>query len=281
MRRVLEKEVNALGPVIRKGQDLIGTVFVDATAGDAADENASPQLILQYRQILRKQRLLAPTYLFERDPKTWALLEQNARYWVQADQAVHVLNEDATSGVLGIDHRRHTLVYVDDPNHSGGSTITDEVAAWAFENPMATLFLSIGANANGIARLAGHYERCQAQYQHLLDVAERVRSYPRGVAFSRITPDSHRWAYAIIGSAKFIDSYLPSLRAIGPVTTGFDAVRSQLDALFTAKKKEQPPLPFDQSRSIEPTANTSGTPGSSRSAAPSLSAPAGAVSGAA
>lgn len=286
MRRVLEKEVNALGPVIRKGQDLIGTVFVDATAGDAADENASPQLILQYRQVLRAQRLLAPTYLFERNAKTCATLRENLSPLTWAEQGsvaqqVHILNEDATTGVLNVSHRRHTLLYIDDPNHSGGSTITDEVAAWAFENPMATLFLSIGANANGVARLPGHYERCLAQYEHLLEVAERVRLYRRGVIFTRVTNDSHRWAYAVVGSERFIDSYRPSLEAIGSVTIGFDAVRRQLDALFTAKKKEQPQLPFARGRSIEPTPNISGIPSSSPSAESSLSAPAGAVSGAA
>lgn len=240
LNALIGQQAGAL-PHVHRALGVKGMMFVDATAGDASEPNSSPLLIQKHSAWVAAHGLQARGYLIEREPRTFSRLQVNLppvseylRHWLA----------DARSVIPTIDRAQMALVLIDDPNHSGASTLTDEVIGWAFVHPATTVFASIGANASGIARRNGHYPESLQRYLALLDAAESERIYCRQAVFCRLAGDSHRWGYLIVGSDRFAEDAATMLRrAMGVVTSqhgartlylhgeisvGFDAVRRAL-----------------------------------------------------
>lgn len=224
IRRMLGQQAGAF-PHVRHRLGVHGLLIVDATAGHgyqpdgvSVDLDSTPYLVLRQVDFLRSRRVPVLGYAFERDGQTFQRLRGNLAERSDCDEekyehadgcgGLHLRHGDATEHVPDIeeDHRgAWAVVYLDDPNHSGASTLTGDVVDWICEGP-STVFAAIGANANGAARRPGHHDESFARYDELLRETYRSQGFfRREPVLCVLAGDSHRWAYLIVGSKKFAD----------------------------------------------------------------------------
>lgn len=226
-------------PYLQRKHRMTGFTLIDPTAGDGGGADSTPALLRKHASHVEDRGHAATHLMFERDPSTHSALEAAGFEAINADAIVEVPTLER--------FERDVMVYVDDPNHSGASTLTAEVVEWLFAGEFVTVFASIGANANGIARKAGHYEESFARYDALVRAAERAWPYRRQSVLCRLDGDAHRWGYLIVGSAKFADDAVRwfdramvevpvnrggrTFQLRGRVVVGHDAVIEELRAM--------------------------------------------------
>jgi len=228
-------------PHVRRKLRLDGMLFVDPTAGDAQEPDTSPRLFMRHAHYLYTRGILVRGHLFEREPTTFAELRTNLER-AHYDADITTLHQaDATISVSQLDRRNLAVVYTDDPNTSHSSTLVADTRNWLFSEPATTVIACIAANAGGIARLDGHYERSLERYLDLLNLAEREPYYRRLPAFVTIPRDPSRWGYMVISSDHFAKQMSESLTSIqkefqGSVIVGFPDVRQALRDLHTPSR---------------------------------------------
>ena len=184
-------------PHVQRRNRMTGFTVIDPTAGDGADPRSTPALLRRHCEHVESKGHAATHLMFERDPATFDALTA---------AGFEAINSDAIMEVPRLERfERDALTYIDDPNHSGASTLTTEVLEWLFEGEFVTVFASIGANANGIARKAEHYEESFQRYSDLLRLSEQAWPFRREVVLCRLDGDAHRWGYIVVVSAKFFE----------------------------------------------------------------------------
>lgn len=262
MRRVIGQQVGAF-PWVMDTLRVQGMIIVDATAGNGRllgkgapiDEFSTPHMMA--RQLAwakgnwRRSAEIA-VHLIDRDPGCVAQLRED----INIGTGLTVHEGDSRAIVPTLSRSDHLVVYIDDPNHSGSSTLDHNVVAWLTEDEApCTIFAAIGANVAGMARLPGHYEESLARYENLLFMARSSRSrFPRVPILCRLHADASRWGYLTIGSARFAESvqnaYVKCMSELtlhnGPypfhaeprICIGYDDVSRGLEEQFTRRSKE-------------------------------------------
>lgn len=270
------REMAMVPRAMRHGSFVFNRLLViDATAGDGVgllpseDGDSTPAIVHRHLGAVARadgERLPVDWLLFERDVRASADLSARMSHispTLPARVRVGVVSADSTTEVVTILREdRQAVLYLDDPNHSGGSTLTPDVVKWLFSRSGATIYASIATNSAGAGKhdKDAFYTECRERYENLLNVAERNK---KGAVLCRLDGDPHRWGYLWIGPAaneartarEFYAAFASGVEwreglklATPVISTGFRECRETIKNMTTQGKfrdtVSQPLLPF-------------------------------------